>query len=234
MKKKRCGRRLGGRRGRSAAAPRARPLKAGEIWAPRGAFTILELVLVLALVAMLVGVIVLSLPNLTEGRRLHRGAERFATVLRLARADAANRGRRLRLTFDAETAEPAVAWEPEPLTAPGEFVDYTTVCTWRNLLRADGIRVQRCTYTGPSRYRYVADAASAGAETVTETDLAAVTFEPDGSADSAVVHLVEADDPEGMLARIELNGVTGRVTSRVLTPEELAELEAEQAEAAQP
>jgi Tfp pilus assembly protein FimT len=189
---------------------------------------------VLALLAMLVGVMVLSLPNFGEGRRLERGAERFATVLRLARADAANRSRRLRLTFDAETAQPAVAWEPEPLTAPGEFVDYTTVCTWRNLLRADGIRVDRCTYTGPSRYRYVPDAASADGETVTETDLAPLTFEPDGSADSAVVHLVEADDPEGMLARIQLNGVTGRVTSRVLTPEELAELEAGETETIQP
>jgi hypothetical protein len=69
---------------------------------------------------------------------------------------------------------------------------------------------------------------------VTETDLAPITFEPDGSADSVVVHLVEAEDPEGMLARIELNGVTGRVTSRVLTLEELAELEAGETETAQP
>lgn len=234
MKKRRCSRRPGARGARPALAPGARPIEAGKTAAPRSAFTLLELLLVLALVAMLVGVMVLSLPNLAGGRRLEREAERFATVLRLARADAANRSRRLRLTFDAETAQPAVVWEPEPLTAPGEFVDYTTVCTWRNLLQADGIRVDRCTYSGPSRYRYVPDAASADGETMTETDLAPLTFEPDGSADSAVVHLVEADDPEGTLARIELNGVTGRVTSRVLTPEELAELEAEQAETVQP
>lgn len=190
--------------------------------------------LVLGIVAMLVGVMVLSLPGVTGARRLEREAERFATALRLARADAANRSRRLRLTFDAETAQPTVLWEPDPLTAPGEFVDYSTVCTWRSLLEADGVRIERCAFSGPSRYRYATDAAAGSRQTVTETDLAPITFEPDGSADSAVVHLVEDADPEGVLARIELNGVTGRVTSRVLTPEELAELEAGETETAQP
>jgi len=197
----------------------------------RSGFTLLELVLVLGIVAMLLGVMVLGLSGLMGARRLERGAERFATALRLARADAANRSRRLRLTFDAETAGPVLLWEPDPLTAPGEFVDYATVCTWRSLLETDGVRVDRCTYTGPSRYRYVTDAASAGAEMVTETDLAAITFEPDGSADSVVVHLVEPEDPEGTLARIELSGATGRVTTCILTPEELAELEAAETEA---
>jgi general secretion pathway protein H len=211
-----------------------------DLWpavgAPSGSagFTLLELVLVLGIVAMLVGVMVLSVPGLAGGRRLERQAERFATAVRLARADAANRSRRLRLTFDPETSQPTVFWEPNPLTAPGEFVDYSTVCTWRTLLEAEGILVERCTFSGPSRYRYAVDAASTDRRTVTETDLAPITFEPDGSADSAIVHLVEAEDPEGRLARIELNGVTGRVTSRVLTPEELAELETGETETVQP
>ena len=221
---------------------KARPRRQGRrgpwpaVGAPSGSagFTLLELVLVLGIVAMLVGVMVLSVPNLAGARRLERQAERFATAVRLARADAANRSRRLRLTFDPETAQPTVLWEPDPLTAPGKFVDYSAICTWRNLLEAEGIRVERCTFSGPSRYRYAVDAASADRETVAETDLAPITFEPDGSADSAVVHLVEVEDPEGMLARIELNGVTGRVTSRVLTPEELAELEAGETETVQP
>ena len=213
--------------------PRA-PWQAAEAPLGRRGFTLLEVVLVLGILAMLLGVMVLNLPALSGARTLERGADRFATALRLARADAANRGRRLRLTFDAETARPAVLWEPDPLEAPGEFVDYATVCTWRHLLEAEGVWVERCTFTGPSAYRYVADAASAGQQTVTETDLAPITFEPDGSSDSAVVHLVAAEDPEGPLARIELNGITGRVSSCVLTPEELAELEAGETETLEP
>jgi len=196
----------------------------------RRGFTLLEIVLTLAIVAMLLAVMVLNLPGLARGRLLDQAAGRFETALRLARADAANRGRRLRLAFDEESGAPAVSWEPDPLQAPGEFVDYAAVCTWRHLLQADGVWVQQCIYTGSSAYRYVADAGAAG-QTVTESDLAAITFEPDGSSDSAIVHLVRVDDPEGPLARIELNGITGRVTGRVLTPEELADLEAEQQEA---
>ncbi len=191
-------------------------------------FTLLEVVLVLGILAMLAGVAVLNVSAVGRGRTLERGARRLATALRLARADAANRGRRLRLTFDDETARPAVLWEPDPLQAPGEFTDYATQCTWRRLLETDDVWVQRCEFAGPSVYRYVVGAGSADRQAVAETDLAPVTFEPDGSSDSVVLHLVAAEDPEGPLARIELNGVTGRVTRRVLTPEELAELEAEQ------
>jgi len=219
MKRTLC-RRNDGRRGcvdgRPCEAPGAR----------RG-FTLLEIVLALVLVALLAGVMVLNLPGLAGGRRLEQTAERFQTALRLARADAANRGRRLRLTFGDETGAPAVSWEPDPLEAPGEFVDYSTRCTWRHLLEAEGVWIQRCVYTGASAYRYVLDATGTG-DTVSESDLATLTFEPDGSCDSAVLHLVLAEDPEGRVARIELGGITGRVTAEVLTPEELAEREAEE------
>jgi len=191
------------------------------------------MVLVLGMLAMLIGVAVLNVPAVGRGRALEQGARRLATALRMARADAANRGRRLRLTFDAETARPAVQWEPHPLQAPGEFVDYATQCTWRRLLETDGVWVQRSEFTGDSAYRYLVDA-GATAQVVTETDLAGITFEPDGSSDSVILHVVAAADPEGPIARIELNGVTGRVTRQVLTPEELAELEAEQRETLEP
>jgi prepilin-type N-terminal cleavage/methylation domain-containing protein len=192
---------------------------------PRRGFTLLEVVLVLGILAMLLGVAVVSLSALRAGHTLEQGAERLQTALRLARADAANRGRRLRLTFDAETTRPAVAWEPDPLEAPGEFVDYAAVCTWRHLLEIEGVWVDRCEFTGASAYRYVDDAGAAGQAVADPEALAPITFEPDGSSDSVVLHLVTAEDPEGRIARIELHGLTGRVHGQILTPEELDELE---------
>ena len=192
---------------------------------PRGGFTLLEVVLVLGILAMLLGVTVVSLSALQAGRTLEQGAERLQTALRLARADAANRGRRLRLTFDDVTTRPAVAWEPDPLGAPGEFVDYAPVCTWRHLLEIEGVWIDRCEFIGASAYRYVADAGAATQFVVGPADLAPITFEPDGSCDSVVLHLVAAEDPEGNVARIELNGLTGRVHGQILTPERLEELE---------
>jgi len=225
--------------GPSKRAPAAREVGAARRGAgpserraqPRPAFTLLELVLVLGLVALLVGVAVANFAAVRRGRTLERAAERLATAFRMARADAANLGRRLRIAFDAEGGPPSVLWEPDPLGAPGEFVDYAPRCTWRALLDLEGVWVESSRLTGPSAYRYLLEAAGAAGPALDPEAPAPITFEPDGTADTAVVVLAAVEAPEGRRARLELVGLTGRVRVEVLG---LDELEAREAAAEEP
>ena len=189
---------------------------------PRG-FTLLEVVLALAILVLLAGIVVISVPGTWGSRSLEEGALRIETALRMARADAANKGRRLRLAFDEETGRPTVLWEPEPLTGPGEFVEYTA-CTWKRFLEVEGVQVERCQFVGASAYRNIEEATYSGGY-ATDTDRPAITFEPNGSSDSVVIELMATDAPETRRARVELDGMTGTVSGRVLTLEELAELD---------
>ena len=194
--------------------------------APRASrgFTLMELVLVLGIVAMLAGIVLVNVPAFRASRTLEEGQGRFVTGLRMARADAANRGRRIRLGFDPDTYDPLVLWEPDPLAAPGQFVPFT-LCLWQKFLKVDGVWVEECYFTGESTFRTLADAGVAG-QTEEASDLAAITFEPNGSSDSAVLILMAAEAPDGPRARIELNGVTGIVNGQVLTLAELDGLDA--------
>ena len=188
----------------------------------RRGFTLLEVVLALAILILMAGIVVVSFPALAGSHSLEEASLRMETALRMARADAANKGLRLRLAFDQEEGRVTVLWEPEPLTGPGEFVEYTT-CTWQKFLQVEGIVVERCQFVGTSAYRNFDDATVAGGY-ASDPDQTAVTFEPDGSSDSVVIELVAAEVLEGPRARVELEGLTGAVSRRILTLEQLEEL----------
>jgi len=190
----------------------------------RRGFTLLEILLALAVFVLLAGVLVVNFPALQGGQALEETSLRIETALRMARADAANKGRRLRLEFDQEADRATVLWEPEPLTSPGEFVEYTAG-TWQKFLEIDGVEIERCEFVGPSVYRNYEEATAGGGDAA-DPARTVVTFEPDGSSDSVLIELVAADAPEGCRARVELDGLTGAVSRRILTLEELEELEA--------
>lgn len=185
-------------------------------------FTLLEILLALSILVLLAGVVVMNFPAMQRGHVLEEGALRIETALRMARAEAANKGRRLRLAFDDEAGGFRLLWEPEPLTEPGEFVEYAN-CPWKSFLEVEGIAVERCEFVGSSAYRNFEDATAAGAGA--DSDLAVITFEPNGSSDSVVVELAATDAAETRRARIELDGLTGAVSRQVLTLEEIEELE---------
>ena len=190
----------------------------------RRGFTLVEIVLALVIFILLMGIAAVNFPALRGGRALQEASLRMETALRMARADAANKGRRLRLQFDQQQQQANVLWEPEPLTQPGEFVQYTA-CTWQKFLAIDGVDVERCEFVGASAYRNFEEA-TVGGGYAADPDQATVTFEPDGSSDSVVIELVDADVPEGPRARLQLDGLTGAVSRCILTLEELQELEA--------
>ena len=189
-------------------------------------FTLLEILLALSILVLLAGVVIMNVPAMQRGHVLEEGALRIETALRMARAEAANKGRRLRLAFDDEAGRFQLLWEPEPLTEPGEFVEYAN-CPWKSFLEFEGIAVERCEFVGSSAYRNFEDATTAGAGAGADSDRAVITFEPNGSSDSVVVDLAATDAAETRRARIELDGLTGAVSRRVLTLEEIQELEGE-------
>jgi len=183
------------------------------------AFTLLEMILAISMVSLLAGAMVLALGGFRRGGGLAEGAERFETVLRMARAEAAGRGRRLKLNVDDQTGLIKILWEPQPLAQPGQFFEYSD-SVWLNNVPNDLVRVVSCTLTGPSAYKTLNfEEFSDDREQAPE----AITFYPDGSSDSAVIELAEADDSDVRRAVVELDGVNGIITTRILTSDELRE-----------
>jgi len=194
-----------GRAPRPRNRPRPRPRRGG-------AFTLLETVLAVLLVAALAAVTVMALGSAQRGAALDEGARRFVTVLRRARSDAAHRGRRLRLAPADAAGGFDVLWEPAPLAEPGAYEPYTAGL-WRAELPTDLVRIESCRRVGPDAPPSEADA---------QAELQAITFRPDGSCDTAVVVLASREEPEAAgRAVIELDGLAGTIRLRTATAEQL-------------
>jgi len=185
------------------------------------AFTLIEVTLVMLLLALLVGAVVLNFTDWGESRRLEEGARRFEALLYMARAEAANRGRKLRLAFEPgeqDRAEIRILEEADPLGAPSEFSEFTA-CTWRHYLPGELVEVVRSELLGDSAYRLMERELTDQADS-TDQPLEAVTFYPDGSCDSALIELASTGESDARKAIIEIEGLTGTITRRILTPSE--------------
>jgi len=186
----------------------------------RRGFTLMEILLALAIIGLLVAAVAINFGAFGSGRALEESTVRLETAFRMARAEAANQGRRLRLAFDETGTRMVVFWEPEPIAEPGRFAEYTA-CTWDDYVSMQGVRLERCELAALSLYQ-AADASTPGSAG-RSTGPAPITFEPDGSSDSAVVELSATDPRDTRRAVIELEGLTGTVSSRIWTSVELAE-----------
>lgn len=105
------------------------------------AFTLIELLLTVALVLLFAGAVILNFGSLDSNARLENGASQVETLFRYARAQAANTGRQVRIVFGSipsiaggttpstnlppilasTNAGVQVLWEPDPIQAPGRF-----------------------------------------------------------------------------------------------------------------
>lgn len=100
--------------------------------APAG-FTLLELVLVVALVLLLAGAAVLNLDSLRHGAALDEGVGQLESLFRYARAQAESSGRQVRVVF-GPWVDPAAGatsagipdGSPTPPGSPGETAGITT------------------------------------------------------------------------------------------------------------
>ena len=172
----------------------------------------------LGLLVVVATAMVMAFGPWRETAEFDEGVGRFETLLRMARADAANTGRRVRLRFDAEIGTCRVLWEPDPLGEPGQFVDYT-VATWTAETPNELLRVVRCVVTDPIAPA-TSDAGGPGRQDE-DDEMQALTFQPDGSSDSAEIELAPVDEDDQRRALVELNGMDNTITTTFLTVEQI-------------
>jgi prepilin-type N-terminal cleavage/methylation domain-containing protein len=199
--------------------------------ATRRAFTLVEIILAAAVIALLAGTFVLAMGRWYQRQSLDESAMRVEAIIRMARAEACSQGRLIRLAFDPSSLAPVIAWEPNPLQEPGRFVPHYGA--WANDLPTDLLRFIQCRRTGQSARKLLAysdaqEPAAPGGE-----PLQSITFMPDGSCDSAVIEVAAADGLDPRIGRIEINGITGSAALRMLTPIEQDEQRAIDAQAEQ-
>ena len=196
-------------------------------------FTLLELLLVVVLLLLFAGVAVTNLAALRHGAQLREGVGQLETLLRFARAEASQQGRRMQVRLGGGLADEAglsnvapvrVSWEPQPLARPGVFVaDAATAQlaqSVNNLVRIANVR-----HLDPANA--IAPANAAPVETLNDLDLdkalneldstntemwQPIMFYPDGSSDSAEILVTsqDASDPRQMLVRWD--GLSGSAT----------------------
>jgi type II secretory pathway pseudopilin PulG len=210
------------RRGRAGAFSRH-----GEISAPRdgparlaaGAFTLIELLLVLSLIVVVGVAGWMTFGGWKSQTDFEEGVNRVESALRLARAESANLGLRLRIAFDANGGPPILLYEPSPLEAPEEFVPYVG-CTWADVLDGGLALVCQCRLTDSSAYRPSGmGTGNSGEQAVLES----LTFYPDGTSDSALVELRPPDEADTRRAIIELGGSDGVVRTWMADADTLAD-----------
>jgi type II secretory pathway pseudopilin PulG len=174
-------------------------------------FTLVELILTIALLMLLAGTSVLAFGPWQHTEALPEGAQRFATLLRACQAASAGSGCRLRVVLaagDSEASQPvAIQWEPQPLAEPGNFLPYMGSLAGSADL-GSMIRVEGCKLTGPSAYQ---SPSGDVARAVDQGGSPPVTFYPDGSSDWAQVFLASRYTSDARRAVVEINGTTGTI-----------------------
>lgn len=185
-------------------------------------FTLLEMVLAMVLVVLLASLAVGSLFGTLASMRTKEHSSRIASLLRAARAEAANTACRLRLSFDPETTQPLLGIERDALGDPGVFEPLDT--WWVKLAALDhGVRILLCERTGASDFVEVGAKTTGGGDD--EPELAEVTFYPDGSSDSVRIVLGNDDEDRPWMVEVTLNGVDGSIKTRQIDEEEAQEEE---------
>jgi len=105
------------------------------------AFTLVELLLTVALMLLLAGAVISNFGQMDQNARLEEGTTQLETLFRFARAQAANTGRQVQIVFDGGMTNGGASatmttnnqsmsstntgiqalWEPDPINFPGQW-----------------------------------------------------------------------------------------------------------------
>jgi len=203
----------------------------------RGA-TLLELLLAAALVLGLSGAVVFCFNSLQRGAQLDEGAMRMESLIRFARAHAANSGKIVKVVFSPESAEDGtpggthVSVQVQADTSAGgtSFVELGETREHSESVN-ELVQVATVELQGPENPAATtaipppasADESAAAASPVS----AQITFYPDGSSDSAEIILTSRDTEDSRRVSLKLTGITGATRRQVLTEAESAQSKAE-------
>jgi len=188
---------------------------------------LLELMLVIALVAMLAGMVWPNLPGRLTGKQLIHSASRLNSVLQICRSSAMTQAKRYRCVWDANTNRMIVQIEREPLESPGEFTDLKAHWARSSPLigkvkcidvriRGWSIQQEKLDSSGPAPGQLSSEQL--------ELQFVPLVFGPDGTCDPAIIIL---EDQRGKRKVLELNRLTGQATVRDPLPDELDQVEGE-------
>ena len=213
-------------------------------------YTLLELLLVVLLVLLFTGAAVMNVAPLAQGARLDEGVGQLETLLRFARAEAAQQGRRHQLQIQAASeAQPAsraaiaVRWEPEPLQDPGVFVQRQSTAALAQSVtehvRSEHVRLiePASPSAHPPAARDAWDMSAPASEPPGAPAFGAVeewpsiTFYPDGSSDSAEILVGSTDINDPRLMLVKWNGLSGSTAREGVNPESLGLVGSRTAEA---
>lgn len=208
----------------------------------RGGFSLVELLLVVALLALLLGAVVFNFSTVQRGAALEEGASQLESLLRFARAHAASSGHKVLITFEEDAGDGllvplgnvGVVWEPDPLGQPDQFQPLDEAATYVrsivDLITIENVLpVVRAATTpltasaageGAAPEPATPDPASAANTGAAAFGFAPIVFYPDGSSDSAEITIAARSD-EGDARRmvLRMTGLTGSIRRRVVAGE---------------
>ncbi len=180
----------------------------------RRAFTLIEVLLVLLLLSILLGVLVSTSIGTSPRSQLESSAQSLAGTMRMAMAEAALQGRRLRLSWNTETNALLVEIEPRPLSAPGTFSPYTAR-RWASDILDSAVNVSAMDLRDDSAINIldlsdtaIAAATISGGLSSENQSFASIVFYPDGRCDSAEISLLHNDLPtrKALITSDEMTG----------------------------
>jgi type II secretory pathway pseudopilin PulG len=194
-------------------------------------FTLLELLLTVALLMALLAAVVFNFAPLKTGASLEEGGRQFEALIRFASAQAAQSGRVVQFRFDeavadsgsrtnetSESSEGAEKTKPlrvmrevDPAGQPGVFEEMPEAQSFLAELLE---RIHIEDVKGAERPVNLGTNEVAAAETVL-LPKPPITFYPDGSSDTADIILSSRDPDDFRQLTIHLAGVTRMITSRM-------------------
>lgn len=196
-------------------------------------FTLIELLLATVLLMLLLGAMIFSYSSLQRGAALDEGVTQFEALLRYAQSQAATTGRKVQLVFEENIAEDVtlafgrvkMMWEPEPLTQPGQWVEFPSAkdLSSRIIELVQVVTVRQFDpgqpiappVTGTNQAGSLAGGekgpGGAGEESEVSDYQPPITFYPDGSSDSAEITLASMEPEDTRRISVRLLGLTGTI-----------------------
>jgi prepilin-type N-terminal cleavage/methylation domain-containing protein len=201
----------------------------------RRGYSLVELLLTMSLLLLFTGLAVVSLNTLNQRSMLAEGTVRFETLLRFARAEAAHSGKRVRINFVQDTnqvpttaqlgtnaVDPAqfnhveLTWEPDPASQPDVFQDLQTI-QWGVEQVNETVWVPAIRLVDNADSQPAADEpgepglAEASPQDASAAAVPSITFNPNGSCDSAEITLADREGKEDRRVIVRVEGFTGLI-----------------------
>jgi len=189
----------------------------------------------MSLLLLFTGLAVVSLNTLNQRSTLTEGVVRFETLLRFARAEAEYSGKRVRISFVQDTNQTLstaqlgtnqvdttqlshveVTWEPDPVGEPDVFQDLLTT-QWGVEQVNDTVGVSAVRLVENAESQPAADdqgepaADEASLEDASAAPPTSITFNPNGSCDSAEITLADREGKEDRRVIVRIEGFTGSI-----------------------